>query len=143
MGELSHIQRLQIEKHCPDGVVHYMQACLAYVFGQLPLADNYFWRVYLYGAYTPDCCPAYLRREHFQALRDRAKRGELSVSAEDAELIIEDRPVRVRCRQCGRDSDASANRLLCDHCGDWRTELLSGDELMLIQVEFMRERAYV
>ena len=63
--------------------------------------------------------------------------------AEDAELTIEDRPVRVHCLQCGRDSDASANRLLCDHCGDWRTELLSGDELMLVQVEFMRERAYV
>jgi hydrogenase nickel incorporation protein HypA/HybF len=63
--------------------------------------------------------------------------------AEDAELAIEDRPVRVHCLQCGQDSDASVNRLLCGHCGDWRTELLSGDELMLVQVEFMRERAYV
>ena len=51
--------------------------------------------------------------------------------------------MRVHCLQCGQDSDASVNRLLCGHCGDWRTELLSGDELMLVQVEFMRERAYV
>jgi hydrogenase nickel incorporation protein HypA/HybF len=64
-------------------------------------------------------------------------------AAQDAGLIIEDRPVRVHCLQCGEDSDASVNRLLCGHCGDWRTELLSGDELMLVQVEFMRERAYV
>jgi len=63
--------------------------------------------------------------------------------AQEAELTIEDRPVRVHCLQCGQDSDASVNRLLCGHCGDWRTELLSGDELMLVQVEFMRERAYV
>ena len=63
--------------------------------------------------------------------------------AQDAELTIEDRPVRVHCLQCGRDSDASVNRLLCGHCGDWRTELLSGDEMLLVQVEFMRERAYV
>jgi len=63
--------------------------------------------------------------------------------AQDAELIIEDRPVRVHCLQCGQDSEASVNRLLCGRCGDWRTELLSGDELLLVQVEFMRERAYV
>lgn len=63
--------------------------------------------------------------------------------AQDARLTIEDRPVRVHCLQCGRDSDAAVNRLLCGHCGDWRTELLSGDELLLVQVEFMRERAYV
>jgi S-adenosylmethionine-diacylglycerol 3-amino-3-carboxypropyl transferase len=48
-----------------------MQQCLGYVFGHLPLADNYFWRVYLYGEYTPTCCPAYLKPENFQALRDR------------------------------------------------------------------------
>ncbi len=63
--------------------------------------------------------------------------------AQTAELNIEDRPVRVHCLQCGRDSDAAVNRLLCGHCGDWRTELLTGDELMLVQVEFLRERAYV
>jgi hydrogenase nickel incorporation protein HypA/HybF len=63
--------------------------------------------------------------------------------AEDAELTIEHHPVRVHCLQCGQDSDASVNRLLCGYCGDWRTELLSGDELILVQVEFMRERAYV
>lgn len=63
--------------------------------------------------------------------------------AQDAELIVEDRPVRVLCLQCGQESDAAANRLLCGHCGDWHTELLSGDELMLMKVEFMREIAYV
>jgi hydrogenase nickel incorporation protein HypA/HybF len=63
--------------------------------------------------------------------------------AQDAELIVEDRPVRVRCRQCGAESDASANRLSCRQCGDWQTELLSGDELMLMKVEFLREKAHV
>jgi hydrogenase nickel incorporation protein HypA/HybF len=60
--------------------------------------------------------------------------------AEDSELAIEDRPIRVHCPQCGKDSNASASRLLCAHCGDWRTTLISGDELMLIQVEFIREK---
>jgi S-adenosylmethionine-diacylglycerol 3-amino-3-carboxypropyl transferase len=64
-------QRLQIEKHYEGNIVYYIQACLATVFGHRSLADNYFWRVYLYGEYTPGCCPAYLHRENFQALRDR------------------------------------------------------------------------
>lgn len=63
--------------------------------------------------------------------------------AEHSELVIENRPVRVHCQQCDRDSDASVSRLLCGHCGNWRTTLLSGDELMLMQVEFSREKEYV
>jgi len=34
-----------------------------------PLADNYFWRVYLTGDFTPDCCPEYLKPENFQRLK--------------------------------------------------------------------------
>lgn len=60
-----------------------------------------------------------------------------SVAAE-ATLSIERSPVRVRCRQCRRDSDAAANRLVCAHCGGWRTDLVSGDELVLERLEFQR-----
>lgn len=63
--------------------------------------------------------------------------------AEGAELCLEPSPVRVHCAQCNRDSDASANRLLCAHCGNWQTSLLSGDELLLTRVEFFREQVYV
>ncbi|MFC1589323.1 hydrogenase maturation nickel metallochaperone HypA [Pseudomonadota bacterium] len=55
--------------------------------------------------------------------------------AESAELIIEQLPIRVKCNQCGAESDATPNKLICKHCGDWRTTLLSGDELMLMSVE--------
>jgi hydrogenase nickel incorporation protein HypA/HybF len=51
--------------------------------------------------------------------------------AADATLIIERQPIRVRCQSCGAESDASPNRLLCGRCGDWRTQLLSGDEMLL------------
>ena len=63
--------------------------------------------------------------------------------AEGAELDIEARPIRVHCNSCGQDSDATANRLLCAFCGDWRTQLVSGDELILTRVEFVRKQAYV
>jgi hydrogenase nickel incorporation protein HypA/HybF len=59
--------------------------------------------------------------------------------AEAAELEIEPSPVRVRCRACGAESEASPNRLLCAHCQAWQTELVSGDEMILASVEFLVE----
>ena len=60
--------------------------------------------------------------------------------AEDAELIIEDLPIRVKCGQCGSESDALPNKLICKQCGDWRTTLVSGDELMLMSVELEKSK---
>lgn len=58
--------------------------------------------------------------------------------AEGAELRIAQQPVRVRCLECGAETDASPNRLLCGACGGYRTRLLSGDELLLASVELER-----
>lgn len=55
--------------------------------------------------------------------------------AESAELIIESADVVVRCSQCGLESPATINRLLCGHCGDFRTGVVSGDEMILQRVE--------
>ena len=60
--------------------------------------------------------------------------------AENAELIIETLPVRVKCTQCGSESDALPNKLICKQCGDWRTTLVSGDELMLMSVELEKQQ---
>lgn len=57
--------------------------------------------------------------------------------AADAVLRLERIPVRVRCRRCGHETRAAANRLVCGACGDWQTELLSGDELLLTRVELL------
>lgn len=59
--------------------------------------------------------------------------------AADAALVLEPLPIRVHCENCGADSDASANRLLCGVCGDYRTRLISGDELLLASVELEAE----
>ncbi|HTV52344.1 MAG TPA: hydrogenase maturation nickel metallochaperone HypA [Steroidobacteraceae bacterium] len=58
--------------------------------------------------------------------------------AANAALIIERPGVRVRCRECGAECEVSASSLLCTACGGWRTELLSGDELLLARVELER-----
>ena len=55
--------------------------------------------------------------------------------AEDAELEIEISDVVVSCTLCGAESAATANRLLCAHCGDYRTNLVSGDEMVLQSLE--------
>lgn len=63
-------QRRQIELQYPGGIIQFLQDCLDSVFGELPLTDNYFWRVYMTGCYTPECCPEYLKPDNFAALRD-------------------------------------------------------------------------
>ena len=63
--------------------------------------------------------------------------------AEDAELIIEHLPIKVKCTQCGSESEALPNKLICKQCGDWRTTLVSGDEMMLMSVELEKPRESV
>jgi hydrogenase nickel incorporation protein HypA/HybF len=54
--------------------------------------------------------------------------------ASDSALHLEQTPVRVRCDECGADTEVAANRLICGRCGAWRTQLISGDELLLRRV---------
>jgi hydrogenase nickel incorporation protein HypA/HybF len=44
-------------------------------------------------------------------------------------------PIQVRCQTCGAETQAAMNRLLCGACGDWHTQIISGDELLLESVE--------
>jgi hydrogenase nickel incorporation protein HypA/HybF len=55
--------------------------------------------------------------------------------AKDAELLIDELPTRIRCTSCGTESDVPPNKLVCPECGEWRTTLISGDELLLMSVE--------
>jgi hydrogenase nickel incorporation protein HypA/HybF len=59
--------------------------------------------------------------------------------AATASLLIDQLPIRVSCRQCGQETAAEAANLACGNCGDWHTQLVSGDELVLSQVELVRE----
>jgi S-adenosylmethionine-diacylglycerol 3-amino-3-carboxypropyl transferase len=63
-------QRKQVETQYEGGILKFVHDCVESVFAQLPLADNYFWRVYMQGQYTATCCPEYLKPENFQKLKD-------------------------------------------------------------------------
>lgn len=55
--------------------------------------------------------------------------------AEDAELVMEIADVVVSCSRCDAETTVTPNKLLCGSCGDFRTRVISGDELTLMRVE--------
>lgn len=63
-------QRDQVERNYHGGIVQFIEDSMDAVFGRLPLVDNYFWRVYITGRYTPSCCPEYLKPENFTRLKE-------------------------------------------------------------------------
>ncbi len=64
-----HPQRRLVQAQHPDGVAGFARAAMEYVFRELPVANNYFWRVYVNGRYRRECCPEYLKPDNFQALK--------------------------------------------------------------------------
>ena len=62
-------QRRLVEAQHAGGVSGYIRGAVQYVCRQLPLADNYFWHVYLAGRYRRDCCPEYLKQDNFERLK--------------------------------------------------------------------------
>ncbi len=54
--------------------------------------------------------------------------------AAGADLVIETPLVAVRCLECGARSNTRANRLVCGACAGYRTVVVEGDELRLLQV---------
>lgn len=64
-----HPQRRLVEAQHAQGVAGFIRDSVQYVFRQLPVAGNYFWRVYLTGRYTRDCCPDYLVEANFARLK--------------------------------------------------------------------------
>lgn len=61
-----------------------------------------------------------------------ARKGPLTA---EASLHVETQPVRIHCRDCGNENEAAPNRLLCQACGSYRVNLISGDEMLLARVE--------
>lgn len=65
-------QFVQIEQHYKGGMAKFIEDCLENVFARLPLKDNYFWHLYLFGSYTKNCSPNYLKEENFAHLKNNS-----------------------------------------------------------------------
>jgi S-adenosylmethionine-diacylglycerol 3-amino-3-carboxypropyl transferase len=57
-----------------NGMAGYVKQCFRKVFTEISVTDNYFWKVYLMGEYSADCCPNYLNKTHFDTLKNRVDR---------------------------------------------------------------------
>jgi S-adenosylmethionine-diacylglycerol 3-amino-3-carboxypropyl transferase len=68
-------QAQQIVRQYPGGLVRFIRDSVEVVMTKLPLSSNYFWRVYIQGHYTPECCPEYLKPDNFQRLKAGAIDG--------------------------------------------------------------------
>jgi S-adenosylmethionine-diacylglycerol 3-amino-3-carboxypropyl transferase len=62
-------QRRQVDRYYAGGISRFIEESIDTVFARIPLHDNYFWRVYLTGRYTPTCCPEYLKPHNFHRLK--------------------------------------------------------------------------
>jgi S-adenosylmethionine-diacylglycerol 3-amino-3-carboxypropyl transferase len=111
-------QRAQIERQYPGGINQFLQDCIDAVFAKLPLQDNYFWRVYMTGRYTRECCPEYLKPHNFQRLKEGlASRVEIHTNSVQGYLEANEQPI--------------SRFVLLDHM-DW----LSGKRFALLEHEW-------
>jgi S-adenosylmethionine-diacylglycerol 3-amino-3-carboxypropyl transferase len=68
---ISGVPRPQVllARRSQETISEHMQRCTEYCVTQQLLNENYFWRVYLTGEFTPECCPEYLKPEPFARLK--------------------------------------------------------------------------
>ncbi len=62
--------------------------------------------------------------------------------AKDAKLTTVNLPLKIRCLSCFKESSAQPNRLVCSHCGDWHTQVISGDEMLIKSIELETEEDF-
>lgn len=55
--------------------------------------------------------------------------------AAEAVVEMEELPVRLRCKQCGQESQVEQPPFYCQHCGAFDVEVASGDQLIVAAVE--------
>ena len=65
-----HAQRKEVERQHAMGVAGFIREAIEYVARHLPFWTNYFWALYLRGGYTRACCPEYLSKPSFLALKE-------------------------------------------------------------------------
>ncbi len=86
-------QRDLIATRYPGGVSRFVQDKLRWLMTEIPIHENYFWRLYLHGNYTEACCPNYLRAANLECLRERRDRVHLHTMSFSDFLHTAQRPL--------------------------------------------------
>lgn len=58
-------------------------------------------------------------------------------SLKDAHLIIEEIPLRIRCKNCGNDSAIEEPQFTCNRCKSPEIEIVSGSEMIVEKIDFI------
>jgi S-adenosylmethionine-diacylglycerol 3-amino-3-carboxypropyl transferase len=120
-------QRLQVERDYEGGIVRFVQDCVEAVFARLPLADNYFWRVYLTGQYTHTCCPRYLQPDNFHRLK-AGLADRISAHTDTVQGFLERRRVRISRFVLLDHMDWMSSRLVLALESEWQAILNSATQ---------------
>lgn len=83
-------QRKLISEEYPGGVPGFMVDCVRHVFTKIEIKDNYFWKVYVEGKYSKECCPNYLKEENYDLLKSRVDR--LTTHTTSLSAFLKDHP---------------------------------------------------
>ncbi|HUN27314.1 MAG TPA: hydrogenase maturation nickel metallochaperone HypA [Steroidobacteraceae bacterium] len=73
-----------------------------------------------------------------ELLRSAFSIARAGTPAAAAELVLESTGVQIECPGCGAQSAVAVNALACPACGNWRTRVTAGEELILARVELTR-----
>jgi S-adenosylmethionine-diacylglycerol 3-amino-3-carboxypropyl transferase len=79
-----------IQSQYPGGIPAYVCDKLRHVFTEVLIKENYFWRLYLNGAYTRGCCPNYLKKKYFETLRENIWR--ISIYTSSLTQLLKEHP---------------------------------------------------
>lgn len=67
-------------------VNEFMKQALHDIFVEQSAASNYFWKVYLEGSFTKNCCPDYLKEDNFEFLRENIHKIHIETGGIDSYL---------------------------------------------------------
>lgn len=59
-----------------------------------------------------------------------------SAVCRDAELVLTEIPVKVRCNDCHTERELDEPMFICEHCQSTNLEVLNGDELYIDSIEY-------
>ena len=72
---------------------------------------------------VPECIQMYL---------DLLAEGTMAEGARVEAVVL---PLKVRCQDCGRESEITRSHIACNFCGSLRLEILSGKEFLIDSLE--------
>lgn len=116
-------QRIQVESQYEGQIALFMKDCLEAVLCDLPINDNYFWRVYMTGHYTKECCPEYLKEENFLKLKNGLAEKVTTYSTSVEQFLLDHPEVEISRFILLDHMDWLANNMFERLVGEWEAIL--------------------